>query len=69
MQDVKAKMEKKGTTGALRRQAAREGALQDGISKSWLEEKAKQGGTTGKRARLALTFRKYAGKRKKRKKS
>jgi len=46
--------------GALRRQARKEGAItrQGTISRSWLEKKAKQGGTTGRRARLALTLRK-----------
>ena len=42
--------------GALRRQAAAEGAItkSGNISKEWIQEKAKQGGTVGRRARLAL---------------
>jgi len=46
--------------GSLRKQAAREGAItrQGTISRSWLEKKAKQGGTVGRRARLAKTLRK-----------
>jgi len=69
MQEVRQQMEKKGTVGALRRQAAREGALKGGkIDINWLRRKAKQGGVIGKRARLALIFRRYAGKKKGRKK-
>lgn len=51
--------------GSLRAQAKREGAItrQGTISRSWLEKKAKQGGTTGRRARLALTLRKLSKKR------
>jgi hypothetical protein len=47
--------------GALRATAEREGALNaDGtIKRSWLVAKAHESGTTGRRARLALTFRKY----------
>lgn len=46
--------------GALTATAKRAGALKkDGdIKVSWLKEKAKGDGTTAKRARLALTFRK-----------
>jgi len=45
--------------GALRAQARREGAItkRGTISREWLEEKAEQGGTVGRRARLALTLR------------
>ena len=42
--------------GSLRRTAAREGALKDGISKSWLRRAAKRPGVTGRRARLAITL-------------
>ena len=42
--------------GALRAQAAREGALKDGISRTWLAKKAKSKGVTGRRARLAITL-------------
>jgi len=42
--------------GALRATAKREGALKDGISKSWLRRAAKRSGVTGRRARLAITL-------------
>ena len=47
--------------GALREQAKKEGALNpDGtIKRDWLEQKAKGNGTVAKRARLALTMRKF----------
>jgi len=53
--------------GALRAQAAKEGAItkQGTISKSWLREKAKGSGTTARRARLALTLSKLRKRRKK----
>ena len=46
--------------GALRAEAKREGAItkQGKIRISWLRRKAKQKGKIGKRARLALVFRK-----------
>ncbi len=52
--------------GALRRQAMAEGAITRSgtISVGWLREKAKEGGVTGRRARLALTLRKLNQKRK-----
>ncbi len=52
--------------GALRAQARREGALtkKGTISADWLREKARQGGKVGRRARLALTLRKLAKRRK-----
>ncbi len=52
--------------GALTRQAKREGAItkQGTISTKWLREKAKEGGTIGRRARLALTLRKLSKKKK-----
>lgn len=51
--------------GALRAQARKEGAItrQGTISRSWLEKKARQGGTVGRRARLAITLRKLSKKR------
>jgi len=51
--------------GALRETAKREGAITKGgtISKSWLAEKAQQGGTVGKRARLAETLSKLSKKK------
>lgn len=44
--------------GALRAQAAKEGAItsKGTISKEWLKKKAKGSGTTARRARLALTL-------------
>ena len=42
--------------GALRAKAKAAGALKDGISPSYLAEKAKEAGTTGKQARLAQTL-------------
>lgn len=42
--------------GALRRAAARAGALKNGISKSWLRAKAKAPGRIGRQARLAITL-------------
>jgi len=51
--------------GALRETAKREGAItkEGTISKSWLAEKAQQGGTVGKRARLAETLSKLSKKK------
>jgi len=54
--------------GALRRQAAKEGAItkQGTISTSWLRKKAAQGNTTvARRARLALTLRRLGRRKKK----
>lgn len=51
--------------GALRAQAAKEGALRDGIDEEWLRRAAKRPGITGRRARLALTLKKLAKRRKK----
>ena len=45
--------------GALRAKAKAAGALKDGISPSYLAEKAKEGGTTGKQARLARTLKSF----------
>lgn len=46
--------------GALRATAKRAGAItrEGTIRKSWLQQKARASGKTGKRARLALTLRK-----------
>lgn len=46
--------------GALRAQAKKAGAVtkKGTIDTDWLEAQAEKGGTTGKRARLALTLRK-----------
>lgn len=51
--------------GALRAQAERAGAIthQGTISKTWLRQKAKAKGTTGRRARLALTLGKMRRKK------
>jgi hypothetical protein len=47
--------------GSLRALAQREGAItkRGTISRKWLEKKAKEGGKVGRRARLALTLRKF----------
>src|SRR3990170_6212526 len=45
--------------GALRAKAKAAGALKDGISPSYLAEKAKEAGTTGKQARLARTLKSF----------
>lgn len=44
--------------GALRAEARKEGAItkRGTIDREWLREKAKEGGVTGRRARLALTL-------------
>jgi len=42
--------------GALRRAAARAGALHNGISKAWIRTKAKAKGRIGRQARLAVTL-------------
>lgn len=55
--------------GALREQARREGAIDQRtgtIKREWLERKARQGGVTGRRARLALTLRKLGRRRRRR---
>jgi|YNPBryulayer2012_1023412.scaffolds.fasta_scaffold44664_2 hypothetical protein len=51
--------------GALRKQAKAAGAItsRGTISKSWLQQKAKQGGTVGRRARLAITLSKLRKKK------
>lgn len=51
--------------GALRKQAKRAGAItkKGTISKKWLQEQAKKGGKTGRRARLALTLSKLRKKK------
>lgn len=52
--------------GALREQAKREGAIDKRtgtIKREWLERKARQGGVTGRRARLALTLRRLGKRR------
>lgn len=52
--------------GALREQAKREGAIDQRtgtIKREWLERKARRRGTTGRRARLALTLRKLRKRR------
>jgi len=51
--------------GALTQQAKAAGAVtpQGTISKSWLQQKAKQGGTVGRRARLAITLSKLRKKK------
>jgi len=49
--------------GALRRAAARAGALRDGISHSWLRRQAKAPGRRGRQARLALTLKKLSRRR------
>jgi len=48
--------------GALRAQAKREGALtkKGTIDPDWLAKKAKQGGTIGRRARLAQTLKRLS---------
>ena len=53
--------------GALRAQAAKEGAIteQGTISSSWLKKKASGSGTTARRARLAMTLKKLAKRKKK----
>ena len=53
--------------GALRAAAARAGAInaQGKIDADWLEEQASGRGKTAQRARLAMTLRKLAKKRKK----
>jgi len=55
--------------GALTAKAKRAGVLtRDGtISVTWLRQKAKESGTTGKQARLALTMRRLRKKRKRKK--
>lgn len=52
--------------GALRAQAKREGALTKSgkIKEEWLNEKAKEGGTIGRRARLAKTLQKLRKRKK-----
>jgi len=54
--------------GALKSLAKKEGALtkKGTIKVSWLREKAKEGGTVGRRARLALTLRKLHKSKKRR---
>jgi len=52
--------------GSLRKQAAKEGAItkQGTISSTWLQKKASGSGTTARRARLAMTLRKLARRKK-----
>lgn len=52
--------------GALRAQAAKEGALtkKGTISREWLQEKAKGKGTVARRARLAITLSKLRKRKK-----
>ena len=50
-------------TGALREIAERAGAIRSGvISQQWLQTKAKGNDKTAKRARLALTLKKFRKK-------
>lgn len=54
--------------GALRAQAKKEGALENGISKKWMKKKLanpKTSATTKKRIRLAQTFSKMRKAKKK----
>lgn len=63
--DIARSIERRGTKGALRAAAKRAGALnKDGTIKvSWLREKAKKRDLLGRRAHMALVFRKHRKKR------
>ena len=52
MQGAKESIEKRGTKGVFKKAAARAGKS----TREYAEEKKHAGGTTGKRARLALAF-------------
>jgi|GEM_PF-6119241 len=67
MQEVRERMERKGTKGVTRRECQRLGYR--GTTQACLNELKRRGGVWKKRAVLAETFKKYGGrKRKKRKK-
>lgn len=65
MQGTAKRAKAKGTQGALRATAKRQGALtkKGTIKVSWLRQQAKKNTLTGKRARLALRYRESNQKR------
>jgi len=65
MQTVSRSIKRRGTQGALRRTAARAGALtkRGTIKVSWLRQQAHKNTVTGRRARLALAYRSRSKRR------